>query len=183
MRLYIKLSGDFMAESGFEQSKVENCLFHKYTTTTEPDGSTTSHCIHLMHHVDDKLIATTPNNPAYDQFIAKFQQRFKVTGGNQVSYFLNMEIPHTPESIQISQRSHIRQIIEACLGGHKTSTETAPLPKDYDPTKLGSPTPEEQAGGTGPASLVIRWHLCQRHPHSLALVSGQGAVQAAVVEV
>lgn len=145
MRLYIKLFHDFLLEQGFKQSKVDLCLWHKFTTATAPDGTITEHCIHLMHHVDDKLIATTPNNPAYDDFITNFQQRFTVTGGNQASYFLNMEILHTPESIQISQRAHIRQIVEACLGGNKTSTETMPLPKDYEPTKLDSPTDEEKA--------------------------------------
>ena len=101
-----------------------------------------------LHHVDDIIVSFSPGNPDYAAFAEALQTRYATTGGSTSDTgipFLNMEINSSGQSIQLSQRSHIRQMLDATLGeGADRSKEDTPLPVNFRPTRLDCPTDDAE---------------------------------------
>jgi hypothetical protein len=162
-RLFTKGFATFCTSAGLEQSDMEPCLWTQtkkrysytypngrttYTATDEHDGMTgvevEPYRIFLLHHVDDILCASSANNPFYDKFVTDLNTRYSTTGGNSTDiFFLNQEINVSETGIQLSQKAHVRQLIDNVLGpGVKPSTEKTPLPTNFVATKADCPQTE-----------------------------------------
>jgi hypothetical protein len=163
-RLFVKGLHKTFASQGLKQSPVEPCLFTKETPQwlfQYPDSTQTftkdvpkfdglvgkptdPHHIYIIHHVDDILVSYSAGNPDYKTFADTLQANYTCTGGQSGDSgipFLNMEIYTQGPSIQLSQRSHIQQLLDATLGtGANCSKEDTPLPANFKPTRLDCPT-------------------------------------------
>nr|QBH67421.1 hypothetical protein UE_1355 [Ustilago esculenta] len=64
----------------------------------------------LTLYVDDILIFAK-HKPTADKFISTLQSKFKMTGGDPVSFILGIQVTSTPTSLHLSQTSHIQCLL------------------------------------------------------------------------
>lgn len=90
-----------MNEQGFQQSKVNDCLFIKKTA---------SDYVYVLVYVDDILIAGNTNDVKMVKQL--FSERFKTTDLGVCHHFLGIKIDYTPTGIFLSQPPYTEKIIQ-----------------------------------------------------------------------
>ena len=101
----------------------------------------------MIHWVDDILVASSPGNPDYDKFVAAMHKDWKVTGGGDAGWFLNMSITRDRpnRTLKVSQATYADKVVESQFGDSqaKIKQEDTPLPRNFEFDKADMPKTED----------------------------------------
>lgn len=114
---------------GFKASHADPSLFIFYFTNTY---------IYLLVYVDD-IIVTASHSQAVDQLISTMSTTFPVKDMGQLSYFLGVEVNHTPSSLHLSHHKYIKDLLSKSnmLLAKLVSSSIAPSTKLFKFNTLG----------------------------------------------
>nr|QBH67570.1 retrovirus-related pol polyprotein [Ustilago esculenta] len=87
---------------GFKRSNYDSALYYIKNKGEPP--------LILTLYVDDVLIFAK-HKPTVDKFISTLQSKFKMTGGDPVSFILGIQVTSTPTLLHLSQTSHIQCLL------------------------------------------------------------------------
>ncbi|CAM9966409.1 unnamed protein product, partial [Ectocarpus fasciculatus] len=113
---------NFLRQEGFRNLLTESCIFVKYVGAT---------MIIILVFVDDILVGTETTHLA-NEIVQKFEKRFKISDGGEVSIYLSIHIERllNSASMGLDQKEYIMQLWKA-FRGKENRYATTPLQENF----------------------------------------------------
>lgn len=100
-RAWFDQLSSWLLSYGFKASQADPSLFIFHLTNTY---------IYFSVYIDD-IVVTATHPQAVDRLISALSIAFLVKDLGQLSYFLGVEVDHTPSDIHLSQHKYIKELL------------------------------------------------------------------------